>query len=473
MIAKKLLSSSLLLFSSLALVAGSKTTFIPRSLSTDQVFELALTNYHFHHYEGEKRATFDIKPFFQQSFSGKETAPFFLPHNQSHITIREDGSGDVGSLWLNIIAAAPLYYQSTFTLKPQRTTAGFMITYYSYLPFITKNLWFSLNTALVHAKHTLHMQECDRNTDGTLDGFANAYDAFTNPAWCYGAWYCGSQSHTGIDDIQLKLGYEVLSATTHWLAPYLLATIPTSKKIKSSTIFEPLVGSHHGSFGFGIDADVAVWKSTNNTLDWMIDCNYRYAFASEEKRSFDLKNNGDWSRYLLVATESAPLNSLPGINFFTRPARITPQSTGQLWSAFHHHHGAWHSEIGYNCWIRAGEKVCLTQCQQLAAIGILDLSGICNLPATSASTAHINQEIIGPNPVTKDTTFTTVTNNDFDLQSAANTRTVTNKVYASLAYQGDYHRGTIFIALHGSAEKAVHNNALNQYAFWLQTGASF
>jgi hypothetical protein len=238
-----------------------------------------------------------------------------------------------------------------------------------------------------------------------------------------------------------------------------------------------LVGSKNGSFGVGVNGNY-VYSPDYATFAAMIDANYRYVFSACERRSFDLTNNGNWSRYLLVATEIQPLDSLPGINFFTRSARVTPGSTFQLWAALHVQKSSWNAEVGYNLWVRSKEKACLISCNgpikcNGKSIGIFDIANCCNPPGTSASTATICQGTSGTNATTSDTTFTPVDYCDLNLCSAENPLTFSNKIYISIGYDSDIQDHACYIGLNGSYEWAHNASALDQWAVWGNIGLKF
>ena len=441
--------------------AHSKTTFIPRSIATDQVFELALTNFNVH--KNCAQPEFDIKPFFQTTV-GHNLTKFFLMNNQCSLSLSENGTGNVDSLWLRLISAPGTFYQSTITMKPQRRTYGAVFTFYSYLSCLCECLWFGVNTAVVHAQHKLGFVECGSKNPGTLTGFQNAYQAFTNPAWCAGKFYCGALNDTRLDDIQAKFGYDAWRNDEEWIAPYILLTIPTGKKIRSGHIFEPIVGSRHASFGVGINADIELCACDDQSLDLMIDANYRYVFAANECRVFDLKNS-DWSRFMQVVTPQAPANAVPGINYFTQNVKVTPGSTAQLWAALHGRSCAWHAEVGYNLWWRATEKIKFDCCNTLCDVGIFYYRALCS--QDTASTATICEGVLPPNPVTPDASFISLTLNDLDVCSAKNDSVLTNKVYGSVAREWECSRRSYIVGLNVSYEFFTGFKAANQVAVWL------
>ena len=444
--------------------ATSKTMFIPRLITTDQVFELGLTNYQFHRNKNESTTKISVKPFYQNSHAAHSLAKFFLPNKKTSVTLREDGTGDINPLWLNLISPAHTSYASTLSLKPKRTSTGAVLTWYSDLSSYVNHLWLGINTAIVHTKHNLHLQESNSANPGTLAGFTNACDAFNNSDWSAGRLSCCSQTLTRLDDIQIKIGYDCIDTNDVQISPYAVGTIPTGKRPKARYLFEPLVGSKHGSLGFGLNADFTLCSN----LSFMADAKYAYAFASSERRSFDL-NNGDWSRYLLVVTQAEPFTTFPGINSFTKKVRVTPGNTFQLWSALHYQDTSWHYELGYNFWLRGKEKIRIKSCSIHAEcsqtpIGIFDMIRACNASATTAHTAQISQSIVGTNLVVSDTQFTPTRIEDLNICSAANSRVLSNTLYGSCGYQCA--SAPVLLALHGSYEFTNSYGAINQYALW-------
>jgi hypothetical protein len=450
------------IFSTL-LQAHSKTMFIPRLITADEVFELAETNYQFHTNKTSIRSVIAFKPFYQSSHAGSSLARFFLPCNKRYSAVREDGMGDINPLWFNLISSDDTLYSSTLSLRPERTSMGMVLTWYADLYPCVPHLWFGLNTAVVHTRHNLHVREFNRTSPGVLSGFENMCDALNNSDWTAGKLSCRSQSCTGLDDIQLKLGYDCVDACDMHMSPYLVGTIPTGKRPRARYLFEPLVGSTHGSLGLGLNVDVVLYSA----LSCMVDAKYSYGFAGHECRSFDL-HNGDWSRYLLVVTQSEPFYTYPGINSFTKTVRVRPGSTFQLWSALHYECASCQLEVGYNFWLRGKEKIRITSCTvslpyDTAPIGIFDMQ-TCTAPVTTAHTAMIQQSIIGTNPVVGDGAFVATSIGDFDMNSASNSQAVSNTLYASCGYQ--FSCVPLFLAIHGSYEFANSRGAISQYAVW-------
>lgn len=474
-------------------IESSHTFLTPRQITTDPTFELALTDYHMFHQEDggtckieEQNFQLYFKPFVQRSTKRHKVASYFLPNNKPCAAVREHGTGDINPLWFDVISPIRSFYSSTLSLSPRRTTYGAVITFYADLNLLTDGLWLLVNTTAMGASHSMDLHESNITGtaiptigDGTIPGFTDMCDGLNNPAWCGGKIACCGNTRTkaGLDDIQVKLGYTIEPKNAGHVAPYAVLTIPTGSKPKSKYLFEPLVGSNHASLGAGLNIDFDFSCNQDYRTALLIDCKYRYVFSATEIRSFDLTCtvNGGWSRYLLVATESEPLTTLPGINYFTMPSKITPGNTIDLWFALHHQWNNWDFEFGYTLWWRQREKVSLKCCKGgigSGTIGIYDMAGACLPSPTSASTATIAQSIANGS-VISDATFIPLSFKNLNLSSASQPRALSNKVYAATSGHYDYTYVSTLYGIGSSYEIGSNNNALTQWAIWATLGLDF
>lgn len=445
--------------------ASSKSFFRPRDISTDSALELSLVNYHRYHNPAEW-FSFYIKPFFMKSTNKKQLARYFLPNNKTCVTLDESGHGNIDPLWFNLISPNGSFYTSRLSLAPERKVAGILFTLYAY---ITESIWLGINTAAMHVTNNAHLCETDRTQTGTIPGFENAYQAFNNPAWCAGKISACNLKIGGLDDIQFKLGYDILKNNDGHTSLYLVATAPTGKRPHSKYLFEPLVGSKNGSFGVGLNTEIELCDFKHRACAFILDFKYRYIFGATERRSFDLCNNGDWSRYLLVVTQDQLLNSQPGINLLTVSAHITPRSTIDLWTAINIPICDFNVELGYDFWWRQSEKIC-KECPIAAGYGIQTLA-LCSR-ISSASTATICQAAQGSNITVTDATFTAIKDTDLNLNSAAHPQAHSQQLYFDLGYTFNNTCSTPIIGLGASYEFAT-KNALTQWAIWLTAGLSY
>lgn len=466
---QKILLSFFTIFLYATTACSSRSFFRPRDVSTDNALELSLANYQRYHAACDNWFNFFLKPFYMESTNCSKLARYFLPNNKACIRLDESGQGDVNPLWLNLIAPAGTLYTSNVSLCPKRKVGGVLFTAYLNL---TNRLWLGLNTAVMQVRTTAGLTETNRIQAGTLPNLATAYDAFNNQTWSAGKISSCYKKAGGFDDIQLKLGYDFYKTCNDHATVYLVGTIPTGTRPKSLYLFEPLVGSNHGSFGVGFDGDALVYDcSPRHTFNLMLDVKYRYIFAANECRSFDLCPNGDWSRYLLVVQEAQPFNSQQAINILTGPVRVTPGNTVDLWLAAHYRYCEYlNIEIGYDFWWRDCEKLC-KKCPIATGYGIQSLA-LCNLPLTTASTATIAQGPVAPNATVVDAQFIPITDAQINLNSAAHPSAHSSKLYATVGFNHEHTNVSTIWGFGGSYEFAA-KNALQQWAVWLMGGVSF
>lgn len=461
--------------------AQNHSIFIPRSITHNATYELALDNYHiYHHHENACSAfSFYVTPFYTQSNNGIKMSRYFLPNNACNLNIQEDGTGNIGSLWLNLAAAPGLFFSSTVSISPIRKAAGgYFYTRFdlsrsiSDAHWLLKNIWCSLSFATYQAKHILNMTEAltDDMAYGVTQGITTGIQALNNSAWTAGKFSTTTLKHTGVDDIQLKLGdnWFFCDDQSH-IGLYLVGTIPTGNRPLSKFIFEPLVGTKHGAFGAGINADFKLYKDDNAQCSFMLDGKYRYLFSACERRSFDLCANGDWSRYLLIVNSKATSNSLPGINIATMPVKVAPHSQIELWYAFHYSWCQWNLEAGYNLWWRTADTICGNNLFPPNK-GIYDLAGAINGTPISASKANISQSAIGPNIAPSDPSFTPSTLLNF--ASGAQPKSVVNGIYGAVSYADNSVLVPFLIGFGGGYEFG-NCATLSQWSVWAKVGISY
>ena len=466
---------------SCAMYAQSHSILVPRSITHNATYELALDNYHIYHHENNDCSAFSfyVTPFYTQSNNSCTLARYFLPQNACSLDIQENGSGNVGSLWLNLAAAPGLFFSSTVTIAPVReATGGYfymrfdMSNWYPDAHWLIKNMWFMISFAALRAKHNLNI--CEKLTGdmtyGTISGITTGIQALNNPEWTAGLFSTCPLKRTGVDDIQLKLGdnWFFCDNESH-IGLYLVGTIPTGNRVTSKYIFEPLVGTKHGAFGAGINADFALYKNNYSQCNFMFDTKYRYLFSGRERRSFDLCANGDWSRYLLIVNESATSLSMPGINTSTICVNVTPRSQIESWFALHYEICQWNFEAGYNLWWRDADKICGDN-QFPPNTGIYDIAGAIGGTPVSASTANISEAAIGPNIAPSDAVFTPSTLLNFS--SGKQPRALVNGIYGAVSYN-DNNVHCPFLVGFGAGYEFADHNTLAQWSVWGKVGLSY
>lgn len=481
---KKILIVLILLFSFTQIIARSSSFLMPRSITHNATLELALDTYHI--YRDPSTAcspyAFYATPFYMKSNNGNTIARYFLPQNDTVLDIQENGSGNIGSLWLNLVAPPGLFYSSTIRLNPISKTAGSY--FYSWIDLgqlwyadnactLLQNAWLSISFAVVSVTHNLNIKEelTGDASYGTIPDITTGIEAFNNHDWLYGKLSPYALKKNGVDDIQIKLGTNYYyTHNKRRIGLYLVGTIPTGKGSTSRFLFEPMVGTCHGAFGFGIMGDYTNSIGCNGKYSFLYDFKYRYLFSGREIRSFDLQPNGDWSRYMLLVKQDATSVTLPAINSCTLPVNVTPGSQLEYWLALHLAYCRWNIELGYNLWWRGNDHIKLLKSFP-PDTGIFDLAGAVVHNPISASKANITQSAIGPNQAPSDLVFTP--SHTLNLASGAQRYAIIDSIYLAFSYNGvtsDDHPWLIGIG--GGYDFADHHT-LAQGSVWGKLGILF
>lgn len=459
------------------------TIFIPHSVTHNAVYELAFSNYDFYHAKQshDECGLFDLylTPLYQQSFNESKNAPYYLLNGKECITFDQAGCADVNPLWLDLVSGDDTNYRSKVSVDPRQSIYGMHVALFAHLDRLCSGLWTAFACAPIGIRHAIHLQE--NNPDGAVGivpGITNAIDALTNQQLQSNRFNRCSMVASGLDDIQLKLGWNHYSRDNEQHGGlYLVGTIPTGDKRCNRYVFQPHVGTRNGAFGFGINGDAIVRRSSRwGDVHYMTDLKYRYLFTANERRSFDLCINGPWSRYLQVVSADQPSNPVSGsAGCFIARARVTPRSQVEWWNALHMNKARHHVECGWNLWVRQAEKIrlCGARCDK----GIYDLGADAQRQNAhheqvrqpiSASRATISQSVFPPCAVISDTAFTSI--GEFNIGSGAQPTSISNTLYAAYSYDATLGNTPTFFGLGFSLELGTKAQAFSSWSIWGKWG---
>jgi hypothetical protein len=448
--------------------------FVPRSITTDLVYD-DVFNYYERHYNDRQKFIYSGTVLYQKSKKSDRLGSAFLLKNGCNcVDVTQDSPGDINSVWLGLQNNDPNNpFSSKFCIEPERREVGYHSYWYLNLDEWVCGLWVDVATAVINAVHDLNC--CEQGNNATVcPGVTTVSEALSNDLYDFGKFFCGPcgerKSRTGLDDIQVRVGYEHdWCDETMNAGLYLIGTIPTGRKPTAKYVFEPLVGSRNGSIGVGLNGDYQFWCDAcgDKSLTLMTDANYRYAFSRDICRTFDLCNNGAFSRFLLLAEQDNPTVPLPGVNFLTQNVDVEQRSTIQWWLAMHYEHCDYDFEFGYNLFWRQKEglKDCLSA--PCKTVGVYDLN-CAGSGCTSASTATIGTYATD---LVADTTFTSITAQDINVHSGLAGEVLSNKLYAAGAWQGSCCDCFDWLAgLGGSYEFVSDKYACNALPKWAVFG---
>ena len=481
------------------------TTFVPRLMSQNLVLENGLFFYNQFNLpccDSECPPWVSLQvvaPYYFKSTNGAQLGRYFMPGCNNCAVVAQNNTSDISSLWLDIITPVDAPFESTICIEPKRSVIGgaFRLFFdFGAYDSCYCNWWASVFVPVQQVRHSLNIVETPSPTSGVPiipPSFPNVISALNNPEWLYGKLSPDKLKKTGVDDISLRIGYNFVRCEDDLIGAYGLLFIPTGKGTKSEYLFEPIVGSKHVGLGFGLIGDYTLYECGAASIDLMFDARYARFFKAHETRSIDLYN-GDWSRYLLVATPADPVTPLPGINFFTQEVDVNPRNMLEVWVAASFNYCNFHFEAGYDFWYRSKEKISLAD--QDLGVGIYDIAydpmTTCQI---SESCAKICQSVpTFPGAPASDLEFVTVKNSNLindtfvaessncanipcsylNLNSAAHPRALSSTVYGAISYDCclccEY---PVMIGIGGQYEFTHRRSALSQYGVWLKTAISF
>ena len=119
--------------------------------------------------------------------------------------------------------------------------------------------------------------------------------------WCGGKFDFARQTRNGLADIDVIFGYNLCNDDCYHFGFYVISVLPTGKKRKNLFILNPVVGNgKHYEIGGGLTAHTVLWSGEDSNIALFIEGNVTHLFNSRQCRTFDLKDNGPFSRYVLL-----------------------------------------------------------------------------------------------------------------------------------------------------------------------------
>ncbi len=372
----------------------------------------------------------EFEPLVSGMFDPEHTIANLTPGGKMTLSLDQDGKGDINPAWLYLQAPFLNGYKSTVTFTPTQQMYGALFHCYKQFEYA----FFDLKTSLLSCKTQVNVLEIGGGngileTDNAIVIY-DAYDAFTQDDYQYGK-LGASQSLIGFDNIQLLLGASTQvdtmqgSHTQSWIAGFALIEVPTGAGTKSEWLFEPQVGSNHWAFGFGVD----LMLENDNEFSFVFGGNFRHFIANWETRTFDLTENGPWSRYLLVELLDNIPSGLhvgrPNINISTQDALIEGRNQINMYGRLQKRFTSCLFELSYNLFYFEAEQIS-------RAAGMPSGYGIYALQTaggvTTASTARINESL----PALDLSGPVELVTSDLDLSSGAAGQWLSNTIAARL-----------------------------------------
>jgi hypothetical protein len=289
-------------------------------------------------------------------------------------------------------------------------------------------------------------------------------------------------------DIEFALGYNFLASDSHHLGLAVRASGPTGNKQTGEYVMEPVFGNG-GGWGLGGEllGHFNLWEGHDDKeLNVWMDVKAMHLFKSRIKRSYDLKDNGAGSKYLLVADYNNGANQNDIQNLVNHSTLDTDMTVGAVVDGalrLSYDCCNWSFGLGYNFWGRTQEKLTLVgelDNQRFAVLGHQN-----NAAAGPASKdtcqpkAKMNENMeangaVGGNIADATDAANRISSDALDVDAARQLAGWSSTVFAEASYRfmdSDYcpHVGLIASGEFSHSD----NNALNQWGIGVHGGISF
>jgi hypothetical protein len=439
----------------------------------------------------DHRFCLEVTPFGGRSLNPSGIAQYFLPFGNTGLIVAGDnaygspsnaGDRTVNAEHLNILYgndANENTFKSTVSFCPRHTFYGVGIHGKLFFGECDgRSWWLDASMPIMHVNNDMQLREKVEQTGTLRPGttIANATQAFAQSDWTYGK-ICGSKGKTGVADIEAKVGYEMIRNNCCDICfaamdAYIGAVVPVGNKVKSTFVFEPMIGNnhHYGIIG-GLFGSLSVVGCARQSMDVVYHADVRYLFGNKQPRSFDIVDKS-WSRYMQVYASPEASAITPGINSFTQCMYVAPgfAASGAVIARARINQGIF--ELGYHCRVAQAESVSMKDAwpERVALAGVAG-----NQTTSLARTIRYNYlgwpVNTGGDADTPE--YAAVPYTSIDLSSAALPASVAQTIFGSAGYVWKCSCLEGFLSLGGSLRYASDNSALRLWMVWCKAEISY
>lgn len=405
---------------------------------------------------------------YQQSFKNAQISETLFGSN----TLSIAGSGiqqrPNNSLIADYFGLSP-FYQSTVFIRPSIQTGLITGDFILSLGNAGKHVYIKTAFPFCISKWTLDLEEIthsEAQQSAFPQGYMNTDTATTKPfstsfkQAIEGKSTPGNvqpiikgkmdNNHTiGLADIPLTIGWHVTQSDEWGISLEAIGSIPTGNKPKSSYLFEPIIGNgKEPTLGAGIISYVKMWSAFEQDMYVYLTGHLFHSFKSTQCRSFDMKQNGFLSRYLLVKEfdeqANATGNSIPLVNISTLECNVNQSILFDGSALFAYAYKNFYTDIGYNGFIKSKDNIEIIDTIPSKKYGIKGMQYLFNSATNSidnstASTIKITQGSLSDQQSFADLATTFIKTEDIDIHSAQMPLSVIHTFFGSIGYRASDH----------------------------------
>lgn len=397
-----------------------------RSQSVDAARDLVGTTHYMNLYDNKDLyCIFAVTPEYSHSFNAKEIAQCLFGKQYatdcgttsisvSGSRVASRGAND----WLADYFYLPTDYQSTLHFKPEITNALADFSFYVGMDQLLPGLYFSIHAPFAWQQTNLNFCETAITGSATHDpGYfaptaipsanllqsvtefgmgVSPENVVTNSGTIYftGLKYARFDScvhsRAGVSDLQAVLGWNYMPCADYHVGAGVRVAAPTGSRISGVHLLEPVIGNgKHWEIGAQITAHATLWEDAcqENMVGVYLNANLTHLCASEQHRTFDLKNK-PLSRYMLAEDMGQPVDNelvgrnpedaaytapdyfffntlAPVANFSTLDVRVSIALQADIAAQLTYSHKGLNLDLGYNFWGHTCEQIrstCVGSC---------------------------------------------------------------------------------------------------------------
>lgn len=495
-------------FLSLALLVGfsaradeaifGKTFFNHRSQGSNFARWLAGQAHHTHICDTDCiNGSLAITPYYSQTFNAKELGQWFFFNGTNTMRFANAGVGDVfaRNFFLND------GFDGSITANPRVQNFIVDFNFFLGLDEWVRGLYFRVDVPINWTNWDMRLTETNTSGGATIaaNKLGNVAAAASPRKTIKEAWagktldvntfpdlkqemrfarIDGKQTKTSVADVNLMLGYDFICCDCAHLGVNFQVIIPTGTRPDGEFVFEPIVGNgRHVEIGGGLSGHFELWNNgCDQSFGVFVEGGAYHMFRAKQKRTFDLKQNGIGSRYLLLKKfDSTPAYAgevVFGPNILTRNIKVSNNVHGDGVVMFDYQNGGFTFDVGYNIWGRTADKLTITEEIPADTYGVQGNTDARVGVGTSDDTQ--SQADIKGNFGATDATPVFISTSDLDIESATHPGAVSHKIFGHLGYTWENCDYLPFLGLGGELEFSGRNNrAFDQWGVWVKGGFTF
>lgn len=316
------------------------------------------------------------------------------------------------------------------------------------------------------------------NLHEALSGHARFGDMHKH--WEAGKFHFNGRRRTRVGDVDLMLGYNWFNNSNYEFATFIIATLNGAGRPKEDHVFEPQIGLGHVQLGAGIFSRALLYDNNNSNLAVFIYGFVTHLFENKQNRLFDLKHNGDLSRYILLKEYSADGDNFNyssrlynGSEFSTRDAKVKIDIYGDASIKLAFRTNSLGLDLGYSIVGQSKEKIKLSceGCLEQRNFAVKGTSDVCNFDYPNKNPIRDNSAQPNANMFNVLSSENSIipkrflSDSDLDIKSAQAEAVLLHKIFTHISYSWlDNSRWNPNIGIGG--EVGFNNKNYKNNSFW-------